>query len=67
MSNDTLEQALAKEYLKKLQERLKIEIECVTGSVNPPEEYAQRVGYIRAIKESLEDFQSCLKAFFPTT
>ena len=60
-------QALLEEVLNKLAERRKQQEEYITTTLLERDEYAQRVGHIRAINEIEEDFKQLHRAFFPST
>jgi len=63
----TLEQNLLFEAIKSIQERKTQQEEYITTNLLDRDEYAQRVGMIRACNEIEEDFKRIHNTFFPST
>lgn len=60
----SLEEMFTEDYLKLLIDKEKTQTDYVTSHVLPHEEYADRVGYIRALREAQEEFRNLLKGYF---
>lgn len=54
------------ELVKSIVEKLEEEKNTVTSYRLEPEDYAERVGYIKALKEIQSDFTRIFKAYFET-
>ena len=60
------EHTFATELKKRLEVIQSHEQSIILGSVLEREEYLQHVGYLRALKDVLEDFNEVHSVFFPT-
>ena len=63
----TVDQEFRKQLYEKLAERQNDEVQLITEHRLDELDYAERVGYLRALKEIREDITQLLEAFFPTT
>lgn len=59
-----IEVMFSKEYLKYLEEKEKHLVDFVTSNTVEPTNYAETVGYLRALRESKIRFEELLKAYF---
>ena len=65
MTSFSVEQTFLTEYLKALKEAADRETRYITATVSSHEEYAERVGYLRAITEVKIIFEETQRKFYP--
>ena len=61
----TLEETFLTHYAKALEEAKDRETRFIISAVSPQEEYAERVGFIRAIEEAKVLFEEIKRKYFP--
>lgn len=66
-STESAEEGFRRQLLKQLNLRKEEEVHVVTSCRLEERDYAEHVGYIRALKDIEQDVTQLLKAYFPTT
>jgi hypothetical protein len=56
----------SQQFLKRLREKEQRQIEYATNSKLEPDDYAQQIGYIAAMREAQAIFEQTMKAYFNT-
>lgn len=57
----------AKAYFDTIRETVEHKKACMSSHVLPHDDYAQLVGYVNALEESLDSFEALFHTFFPAT
>lgn len=66
MIKHSKEESLAEAFVQMLDDKIEEEAQLVLGSLLPHLDYAEHVGYVRAVRDIRADFVSLISAFYPT-